>query len=79
MQIQWFEFKVLFLFNLIKRFSNILNIKSSLEISVVKLDQENRLIQNNLLDSKLKHNQAIEESETRALEVSSNSEIVVVK
>lgn len=55
--------------NLNERFNNILNIKSSLESSVVKLDQENIVLQKSLLDSKITHSKAIGESETRSLEV----------
>lgn len=56
--------------NIIKRFNSILNIKSSLEISVMKLEDDNHSIKKNLLELKMAHHKTIEESESRELEVS---------
>ena len=51
------------------RFNNILNIKLNIEATLVSLNKENLLLQNNLLDTKMIQNKALEESETRTLDV----------
>ena len=51
------------------RFNNILNIKLNIEATLVSLNKENLLLQNNLLDTKMIQNKALEDSETRTLDV----------
>ena len=58
------------MYHIIERFNSILNIKSSLEISLIKLEEDTITNQKNLVNSKMLHSKAIEESEIKALEVS---------
>jgi hypothetical protein len=53
-----------------ERFNSILNIKSSLEISLIKVEDDNHSIKKNLLDLKTAHNKTIDESKSKELEVS---------